>query len=88
MDDRGGSTRWDQRIGLFKVDAMTQCIAKIKEAEGEAAWTGKPPKFSRNQISKKYGQSPSTVSKRMTGKVVGMGPQVGGVRRGRIFQAG
>ena len=87
-DDRGGSTHWDQHIGLFMVDAMTQCIAEIKEVEGEAAWTGKPPKFSRNQILKKYGLSPSTVSKRMTGKVVGMGPQVGGVRRGRIFQAG
>ena len=87
-EDRGGSTHQDQCIGLFTADAMTQCIAEIKEVEGEAAQTGNPPKFSRNQISKKYGLSPSTVSKRMTGKVVGMGPQVGGVRRGRIFQAG
>ena len=87
-EDRGGSTHQDQRIGLFTADAMSQCIAKIKEVEGEAARTGNPPKFSRNQISKKYGLSPSTVSKRMTGKVVGMGPQVGGARRGRIFQAG
>ena len=70
------------------VDAMTQCIAKIKEVEGEAAQTGKPPKFSWNQISKKYEMSLSTVSKWMTSKVVGMDPQVGGVRRGRIFQAG
>ena len=88
MDDWGGSTHWNQRIGLFTVDAMSQCIAEIKEVEGEAARTGKPPKFSQNEISKKYGLRPSTVSKRMTGKVVGMGPQVGGVRRGRIFQAG
>ena len=87
-DDRGGSTHRDQHIGLFTADAMSQCIAEIKEVEGEAARTGNPPKFSRNQISKKYGLSPSTVSKRMTGKVVGMGPQVGGARRGRIFQAG
>ena len=87
-DDQGGSTHRDQCIGLFTADAMTQCIAEIKEVEGEAARTGKPPKFSRNQISKKYGLSPSTVSKQMTGKVVGMGPQVGGVRRERIFQAG
>ena len=87
-DCQGGSTHWDQRIGLFTTDSMTQCIAKIKEVEEEAAQTGNPPKFSWNQISKKYGLSPSTVSKQMTGKVVGMGPQVGGVRRGRIFQAG
>ena len=69
-------------------DAMTECIAEIKEVEAEAAGTGKPPKLSRNQISKKHGLSPSTVSMRMTGKVAGMGPQVGGARRGRIFQAG
>ena len=76
LDDRGGSTHQDQHIGLFTADAMTQYITEIKEVEGEAARTGKPPKFSRNQISKKYGLSPSTVSKRMTSKVVGMGPQV------------
>ena len=87
-DNWGGSAHWNECIGLFTADAMSQCIAEIKEVEGEAAGTGKPPKFSRNQISKKYGLSLSTVSKRMTGKVVGMGPQVGGVRRGRIFQAG
>ena len=87
-DDRGGSTHLNKHIGMFTADAMSQCIAEIKEVEAEAARTGKPPKFSRNQISKKYGLSPSTVSKRMTGKVTGMGPQVGGVRRGRIFQAG
>ena len=87
-EDRGGSSHRNEHIGLFTADVMTQCIAEIKEVEGEAARTGKPPKFSRNQISKKYGLSPSTVSKRMTGKVTGMGPQVGGVRRGRIFQAG
>ena len=88
LDDRGGSTHRNEHIGLFTVDAMSQCITEIKEVEAEAARTGKPPKFSRNQISKKYGLSLSTVSKWMTGKVVGMGPQVGGVKRGRIFQAG
>ena len=88
LEDQGGSTYQDQHIGLCTADAMTQCIAEIKEVKGEAAQTGKPPKFSQNQLSKKYGLSPSTVSKQMTGKVVGMGPQVGGVRRGRIFQAG
>ena len=67
---------------------MTLCIAEIREVEAEAARTGKPPKFSQNKISKKYGLSLSTVSKQMTGKVIGMGPQVGGTRRGRIFQAG
>ena len=61
--DRGGSTHRDQHIGLFTADSMTLCIAEIREVEAEAAQTGKPPKFSRNKISKKYGLSPSTVSK-------------------------
>ena len=80
-EDWGGSTHRDQHIGLFTADVMRQCIVEIKEVEGEAAQTGKPPKFSRNEISKKYGLSPSTVSKQMTGKVVGMGPQVRGARK-------
>ena len=40
---------------------MAQCITEIKEVEAEAAQTGKAPKFSRNQISKKHGLSPSIV---------------------------
>ena len=67
---------------------MSQCIAEIREVEAEAAWTGTEPKMSWNQISKKYGLRPSTVSKQMMGKVIGMGQQVGGARRGRIFQTG
>ena len=34
--DRDGSTHWDQRIGLFMADSMTQCIAGIREVEAEA----------------------------------------------------
>ena len=82
----GGSTHWDQCIGLFMADSMTQCIAEIREVEAEAARTGKPRKLSRNKISKKYGVSPSSVSKWITGKVLGMGPQVGGARREESFK--
>ena len=78
-----GSTYW-----IVHGRRYDPVYSRNKGGQGEAAWTVNPPKFSWNQISKKYGLSPSTVSKRMTGKVVGMGPQVGGVRRGRIFQAG
>ena len=56
--------------------------------EAEASHTGTEPSRSQNQISKSYGLRPLKVSKQMTGKVIGMGPQVGGARRGRIFQAG
>ena len=54
-EDRGGSTHWNQCIGLFTVDAMSQCIAEIKEVEGEAARTGNPPKFSWNQATQYLG---------------------------------
>ena len=32
--------------------------------------------------------APGTVSKRMTGKVKGLGPQGGGAQRGRVFNQG
>ena len=61
---------------------------KIKRIEVEAAAKGEQPKLSWNKIFQSYGLAPGTVSKRMMGKVTGMGPQGGGVRRGRIFTAG
>ena len=39
-------------------------------------------------VSKQFGIHTSTLSKRMTGKVVGMGCQLGGWRRGRVLMAG
>ena len=47
----GRSTYWDKHIGVFTADAMTKCIAEIREAEAEAAWTGTQPKMSRNQAT-------------------------------------
>ena len=69
---------------------MILCINEIKqvEAEAAAAANNKPPKLSRNTICRKYGLAPGTVSKRMTGKVKGMGPQGGGAWRGRVFNQG
>ena len=85
--DRGGSTHTNESIANFTADIMAQCIAEINRVEAEAKITGNVP-LSRNKIARSYGLSPSTVSKRMTGKVVGMGPQSGGARRGRVFAAG
>ena len=84
----GGSAHRDQSTGNFTADVMQTCVDEIKRIEAEAAAKGEPPAMSRNKICKKYGLAPGTVSKRMTGKVTGMGPQGGGVRRGRIFTAG
>ena len=86
--DRGGSTHQDMNIGLFKAEVMQACIDEIKRVEGEARLKNEKPKKSRNQICKEFGLSPSTVSKRMTGKVRSMGPALGGARRGKVFTAG
>ena len=67
---------------------MIQCINKIKQVKAEAAAKGQTPKLSRNAICRKYGLAPGTVSKRMMGKVKGMGLQGGCARRGRVFNQG
>ena len=85
--DRGGSTHAKQKIGLFQAEVMMKCIAEIHKVEADAKRHGKKPK-SRNKICEEFGLSPSTVSKRMTGKVKSMGPALGGARRGKVFTAG
>ena len=68
---------------------MRNCIEEVKTVESRQKEQGLAKlERSRNQICKKYGIHPSTLSKQMTGKVVGMGCQLGGARRGRILTAG
>ena len=86
--DRGDSAHANQRIGLFTAEEMKACIDEIKEVEQRAKDEGKKPEFSRNEICEKHGISPSSVSKRMTGKVKGYRPQLGGARRGKILSQG
>ena len=83
----GGSSHKDQSTRNFTADVMAACIEEIKRVEAEAAAKGEKP-LSWNKICKSFGLAPGTVSKWMTGKVTGMGPQGGGARRGRIFTAG
>ena len=83
-----GSAHKDQLTENFTADMMMQCINEIVQVEAEAAANKEPPKLSQNKICKKYGLAPGTVSKRMTGKVKGLGPQGGGARRGRVFNQG
>ena len=55
---------------------MRKCIEEIRRVES----TPVPPgtnRPSRNEIAASYGLSPSSVSKRMTGKVQSMGPALG-----------
>ena len=85
----GDSAHKNKKIGLFTAEAMTKCIEEVKAVETRQKELGlvKPEK-SRNEICKKYGIHPSTLSKRMMGKVLGMGCQFGGARRGKILTAG
>ena len=83
-----GSAHRDQSTGNFTANTMILCINEIKQVKAEAAANNKPPKLSQNTICRKYGLAPGTISKRMTGKVKGMGPQGGGAQRGRVFNQG
>ena len=79
----------NKKIGLFTAEAMTKCMEEVKAVEARQKELGLAKlEKSRNQICKTYSIHPSTLSKRMTGKVLGMGCQLGGVRRGRILTAG
>ena len=68
---------------------MSKCIKEVKAAEARQKAQGLvKPERSRNEICKEFGIHPSTLSKRMMGKVVGMGCQLGRKRRGRVLTAG
>ena len=80
--DRGDA---NQKIGLFTAKEMKACIKEIKEVQRKAKDQGKKPEFSQNEICDKHGISPSSVSKRVTGKVKGYEPQLDGARKGKIL---
>ena len=85
----GDSAHKNKKIGLFTAESMRKCIEEVKSVEARQKELGlDKPEKSRNQICKMYGIHPSTLSKQMTGKVVGMGCQLGGRRRGRVLTAG
>ena len=85
--DCGGSTHYKQSIGNFKAETMRKCIEEIKRVETMPVPPGmKCP--SRNEIAASSWLSPSSVPKCMMGKVLFMGPALGGARRSRVLNAG
>ena len=75
--DHGGSTHYKQSIGNFKAETMRKCIEEIRRVESMPVPPGtKCP--SRNEIVASFWLSLSSVSKQMTGKVLSMGPALGG----------
>ena len=81
----GGSSHAGKEIGLFTADQMARCLAEIdyyKKRQKELRLA--KMELSMNQIAKNHGLSPATVNKRVTGKVIGLGSQLGGARRGNV----
>ena len=75
--DCGESSHYKQTIGNFKAETMQKCIKEIRRVESTPVPPGtKRP--SRNEIVASYGLSSSSVSKQMMGKVLSMGPALGG----------
>ena len=56
---------------------MRMCIEEIRRVESMPVPPGKK-RPSRNEIAARFGLSLSSVSKRMTRKVLSMGPALGG----------
>ena len=85
--DCGGSSHYKQTIGNFKAETMRKCIEEIRRVESTPVPPGmKHP--SRNEIAASYGLSLSSVLKWMMGKVLSMGPALGGTQRSRVLSAG
>ena len=85
----GDSAHKNKKVGLFTVESMRKCIKEVKAVEARQKEQGlDKPERSRNQICKEFGIHTSTLLKQMTGKVFGMGCQLGGWRRGRVLTAG
>ena len=85
--DCGGSSHYKQTIGNLKAETMRKYIKEIRRVESMPVPPGtKRP--SRNEIVASYGLSPSSVSKRMMGKVLSMGPALGGAQRSRVLSVG
>ena len=62
-------------------DQVARCLAEIDPYKKRQKELGLVKmELSMNQIAKKYGLSPATINKRVTGKVTGLGSQLGGAR--------
>ena len=83
------SAHKDRSIGNFSAENMRKFIEKINYYKNRKRVLGLPKlEISRNNICDSFGLAAATVSKRMTGKVLSMGPALGGARRGRVLNAG
>ena len=88
-EQKSGSSHAGQNIGKFTADQMERCLAEIDHYKKRQEQYGfKKMEKSMNAIAREHGLSPATVNKRVTGKVVGLGSQLGGARRGPAVTAG
>ena len=83
------SSHFGQQIGKFTAQQMADCLAEIERYKKRQRELGLPKmEKSMNEIARQHGLSPATVNKRVTGKVTGLGSQLGGVRRGLVVSTG
>ena len=88
-DTKSGSSHAGQQIGTFTAEQMARCLAEIQHYKQRQQQLGLAKmEKSMNQIARNHGLSPVMVNKRATGKVIGMGSQLGGPRRGSAYTAG
>ena len=67
------------QIGKFTAEQMQACLDEIKRYQDRQKRLGLAKmEKSMNEITRKHGLSPSTVNKHVTGKVIGLGSQLGG----------
>ena len=62
-------------------DQMVRCLTEIKQYKKRQKEMGLAKmEVSMNKIARNHRLSPATVNKRVTGKVTGLGSQLGGAR--------
>ena len=84
-----GSSHAGQTIGKFMADQMTRCLAEIDHCKKKQIQLGlRKMEKPMNAIARDHGLSPATINKQVTGKVVGLGSQLGGARWGPVGTAG
>ena len=77
------------QIGNFTAEQMQACLDEIKRYQDRQKRLGLAKmEKSMNEIARKHGLSSATLNKLVTGKVIGLGSQLGGARRGKILSAG
>ena len=85
----GGSSHAGKKISQFMADQMARCLVEINHYRRRQKELGLVKmEVSMNQTARNHGLSPANVNKWVTGKITGLGSQLGGARQGNVAAAG